>query len=179
VIEDLFQRLHRASFPVRSLSRHDQVTLAGGAAIRVLLPDQRTPYPNDNANSIVLSIELGGKKILLPGDLEGEGLDSLLGMPGDDWDVVLLPHHGSKNSRPRDFTRWSSPEYAVISAARNTLNGEVVQEVASHKCRVFSTADFGSLRLSFDGSRIKWDCWSYNRWITFPEKTHHSSSVRY
>ena len=70
----------------------------------------------DNANSLVLLIEHLGNHILLTGDLEGAGLDRMLETEIPACDVLLAPHHGSRNSRPAEVVRWCRPTWSVISS---------------------------------------------------------------
>lgn len=92
-----------------------QLTVGDDVAVRVLLPPAEGVEGSDNANSVVLSVERAGRRFLITGDLEGDGLQRLLEFPPVDYDIVLAPHHGSPSSSPPAFAKWSTPEYVVVS----------------------------------------------------------------
>lgn len=96
----------------QSISGFDPVRL------HVLHPSGRSPPASDNAASLVVKVEYAGRRLLLTGDLEAEGMLALLSQAATDVDVTLAPHHGGANSRPQDFARWCDPEWVVICGAR-------------------------------------------------------------
>ena len=57
--------------------------------IDVLHPPQSGVRGNDNANSIVLELAYQGKRVLLTGDLEGDGLARVIELPPRDVDALL------------------------------------------------------------------------------------------
>ena len=67
--------------PIRLVRDGDRLRLDDGVEIRVLHPPFGRPHSDDNANSIVLSIEFAGRRILLTGDLDGHGQTTLLSTP--------------------------------------------------------------------------------------------------
>ena len=71
----------------------------------------------DNANSVTLLVEYRGQRILLTGDLESPGLGRLLAEPPIHCDVLLVPHHGSRQSNPQGLAAWSTPAWAVVSGS--------------------------------------------------------------
>jgi competence protein ComEC len=68
-----------------------------------------------NANSIVLMVEYCGHRIILPGDLESPGLDRLLAGQPVHCDVLLAPHHGSRQSNSPGLAAWTRPAWVVLS----------------------------------------------------------------
>ena len=74
-----------------------------------------------NDRSLVVAFDVGGRRVLIPGDLEASGEAALLQAllrGGDDLgaDVLALPHHGSRTSSSRAFLRAVRPRVAVASA---------------------------------------------------------------
>ena len=61
------------------------------------------------AYSIVLSVEYGGRRVLLPADLASPGLDEVLAERPLHCDMLLVPHHGSRTSLPEQLSAWSTP----------------------------------------------------------------------
>jgi competence protein ComEC len=115
--------------------------------MRILHPGRDAAINNDNANSIVLAIEYAGRRMLLTGDLESQGLKDLLANEAVDCDIVLAPHHGSPRSQPAGFADWSTPEYVVISGARNVEDIPAIERVKNsfrlRGAEVFQTAEDG------------------------------------
>ncbi|MFO0906188.1 MAG: ComEC/Rec2 family competence protein [Pirellulales bacterium] len=72
---------------------------------------------SDNSRSLVLSLSAAGRRVLLPGDLEGDGLRSLVQQDPQPHDVLMAPHHGSARSQPEALVRWASPHVVVVSGA--------------------------------------------------------------
>jgi competence protein ComEC len=129
-------------------SRRD-VPLGDGASFKVLHADGAT-YEDVNQNSIVLSVKLGEKKLLLMGDAEsGERADPtapvgyvekfLLQVYASELksDIMQIGHHGSKTSSRLEFLRAVSPTHALISSGPTTYAGirlpdvEVVDAIGS------------------------------------------------
>ena len=155
VLPRLFEIIGKESVPIRELAWGDFVSLAGGSRIEVLSPPDVGTGSNDNSDSIVMLLDLGPWRVLLPGDLELNGLRILLGREPIDCDIAMLPHHGSKNSRPQEFVEWCRPEAVVVSAGRSKLDDEVVRAIQS-QTSVLATAELGSIRfeLSDEGQRV-------------------------
>ena len=105
----LIRKFESMGIPVCTVERGDQWNAGPNATISVLAPTAEGFEGNDNANSIVLLIDSGGRRILLPGDLEKVGLEFLLSGPAIDCDVVMAAHHGSPHSHPPEFMAWATP----------------------------------------------------------------------
>jgi competence protein ComEC len=140
--------------PLVTAAEGERLATGGDVALRVLLPPAEGFAGSDNANSVVLSVEYRGRRILLTGDLEGAGLRHLLDQPPHSCDVLLAPHHGSLGSSPADLADWASPDYVVVSGGfranmdlLNLVYGEV-NATALHTARV------GAIRVSIDGDAI-------------------------
>lgn len=73
---------------------------------------------NDNDLSCVLAVSGLQHRILLTGDIERLAESSLVHRYGEELssDILVVPHHGSKNSSSRAFLERVSPRYAVISS---------------------------------------------------------------
>ncbi len=74
-------------------------------------------FANANNPSLVIRIDVGGQKVLVTGDLELEGIASLLNAHGSvlNSDVLLVGHHGSHNGTTMGLVKTVSPCMAVIS----------------------------------------------------------------
>jgi competence protein ComEC len=90
--------LHRRRIPVRIAKAGDRLT-AGEVTLEVLHPPARGPEGNENARSLVLQVRHAGHTLLLTGDLEGPGLQRVLGLPRRRVDVITsLSFHDSSNT---------------------------------------------------------------------------------
>jgi competence protein ComEC len=120
-----------------------------------------------NDASLVLRLELAGRAVLFPGDLEADGEGELVGRRdvGDDVraDVLKVPHHGSRTSSSDELVRAVAPSLAVMSLGwRNRFRfpaPEVLARYAARGARVLRTDLDGAVTVTIapDG-RITWTC---------------------
>jgi competence protein ComEC len=90
----------------------------GGARFTVLHPPAGWhPKAPDNARSLVLDVEHGGRHLLLTGDLDQLGTIELVGLPAPEAaiDLMLAPHHGGKGANPMTLYHWAKPLAVVVS----------------------------------------------------------------
>ena len=113
-IRYLSQSLEKAGVPVRVIASGDRLSGGTGCTLEILHPPPHGLPSTSNANSIVLSIEYAGRRILLPADLQSPGLDYVLAERPLRCDMLLVPHHGSKSSKPEALAAWSTPSWAVL-----------------------------------------------------------------
>ena len=164
-VDKLIELLDGKSIPIRMVAWDDRVKLADGTLMTVLLPPEYGTGDNDNSNSVVLDVQSCGYRMLLPGDLEKHGMQLLLRQPKFDCDVVMMPHHGSKNSRPKDFLEWATPETAVICASHSKVNPEVIAQIEEVNCNALSTANRGTIQFEFNEDAIGISCWLDGQWM--------------
>ncbi|NOX56399.1 MAG: DNA internalization-related competence protein ComEC/Rec2, partial [Planctomycetes bacterium] len=93
----------------------DRIRLDRNVVGTVLHPAPDFVGEHDNANSLVVLIEFAGRRILLCGDIDGNGLDALLRQPPRTIDVLMAPHHGSKRSNRPELAGWARPRLLVVS----------------------------------------------------------------
>jgi len=121
---------------VEILSARDQLTL-GSVSMEVLAPVRNHEYSSDNDASLVLLLNHAESRVLLPGDIEQEGIELLtFNHPRRSHDVVMVPHHGSLHSEPRIFSHWSWPRFAVVSTGHEAISSvvsESYQQVAHQR----------------------------------------------
>lgn len=144
--------------PIKLIWQDDALQIDSSVAVRVLHPPAGQRSSQDNANSLVLSIEYAGRTVLLTGDLEKDGLQSLLRQPGRDVDILLSPHHGSLGANTRELAKWSRPEWVVASGGRPGLVGKL-QAIYGPSAQVLSTQERGAVTFEIgpDGT-IRWNC---------------------
>ncbi|HLQ46666.1 MAG TPA: hypothetical protein VK137_18120, partial [Planctomycetaceae bacterium] len=115
-------------------------------------------------NSVVLMIECSGRRILLTGDLERDGLRRLLETTPVRPDVLLSPHHGSLGANTTDLARWACPSWLVVSGDRRA-NLSTLRTRFGPDTTVLSTADDGAITFEID-SHGKLSCQTFRRgWL--------------
>ena len=93
----------------------------GGDGWRVRILPTRAP-PGEGGNqgendcALVVLVEIGGHRLLVPGDAEGEVLADLE-LPA--CDVIELPHHGSRGGIDGELLEHLAPRLAVVSVGPN------------------------------------------------------------
>jgi len=156
--------IRRAKVPIREISAGDRLEAGEGCAIEVLHPTRRRVFVSDNANSIVLAIEYGNRRILIPGDLESPGLEDVLAEEPWDCDVLLAPHHGSRRSDPPGLASWCKPEWVVISGSLSSNQPETTATYRAAGAQVLHTGIVGAVRVGVRGERLDVDPFLESRW---------------
>lgn len=156
----LERMLREQYIPIHEIWSGDRLRLGSEVVIDVLHPPRRGVLGSDNANSITLGVRYAGRRLLLPGDLESPGLESVLAELPYDCDVLLAPHHGSRRSDPPGFAAWCTPEWVVISGG-GTPGAEAVEETYRRAgAQVFHTDRDGAVEVSItSGGRIAVSSW--------------------
>jgi competence protein ComEC len=152
MVVDLSRTIEREQVPTGILFAGDRVLLDPDVSIRVLHPGHQ-PLGNDNANSLVLEIVYAGKRILLTGDLEKDGMAQLLARPSRKIDVLLSPHHGSLAANTGKLAQWSRPRYVVASGGWRIPVAEL-QKRFGKQTQIFSTHQHGAITVSISSDGI-------------------------
>jgi competence protein ComEC len=126
----------------------DSIRLDPDVTISVLHPETDASYGSDNAGSVALQIEYRGRRILLTGDLENEGLWSLLAKPKRKVDVLLSPHHGSLAANPLALAEWCEPSWIVASSGRRFPGNRLRDQYGHYGSRVLSTSEEGAIEFT-------------------------------
>jgi competence protein ComEC len=107
--------LERRGIPVR-IVHAGQTFTAGNVEIEVLHPPEQVPESpdeNENSRSLVLLVRHEGHSILLTGDLAGPGLTRFLKADFEPVDILMAPHHGSKQSNTPALDRQLRPQVVI------------------------------------------------------------------
>ncbi len=121
---EVARALKRHQVEVRCYSKGDRVLPGKGPGVRVLHPPAGQRFSNDNAASLVVELTWGASRLLLPGDLEADGLEMLVGKLPRPATVLMAPHHGSLHSDPLTICDWCRPRLVVISSGHQVASGE-------------------------------------------------------
>ena len=114
-----------------------------------------------NNNSLVLKISYGGVSFLFPGDLEHQGEKVLVSNAGPDLksDILLSPHHGSKNSSSNEFLRTVQPRVCVISSGEgnffNFPHRQTLKRLRDIECKVIRIDQRGAVQCKVGGNKFK------------------------
>lgn len=137
----------------------DQVTL------KALHPEAQWQGESDNSASLCLLISYAGKRILLPGDLEGSGQQELIRSHPVQCDVLMAPHHGSLSQDCRPVIEWCKPAYIVISGSMRAVRPAVIEQFSGPDRNLSITHRDGAIqfRVSDAGELSKW-LWREGTW---------------
>ena len=128
-----------------------------GVRFEVLYPD-RESYEDaslrDNDRSCVVKITTPGGAVLLPGDIEQRGENTLLRRRRDRLraNVLVAPHQGSRTSSSPDFVECVGPEVVVFPVGYRNRFGHphetVVERYRELGSRIYRTDRDGALTLT-------------------------------
>ena len=115
-----------------------------------------------NASSACYLLEQGAFRILLTGDVEGQGERELtayledLSLPGVD--VLKVAHHGSRYSTSQVFLQGAAPRLALVSAGRDNSyghpHGETLARLAEAGSRVVQTPESGAVTIRLSRKQL-------------------------
>ena len=106
-----------------------------------------------NQSSCVLLVEVGGRRLLLPGDVDALIESRLLREYPElkHVDVLLVPHHGSSGSSSPAFVEALHPRLALVSDGYRNRFGhpraDVIQRYVDAGSQLHDTAGGGALSL--------------------------------
>ena len=139
---------------------HDGMEMcAKNWSLECLAPEKGMDGTDKNASSLVLLLEYGSFRVLLTGDIEGEGEQRLIGS-GDLKPVSVLKaaHHGSKNSTPREFLDLTQPAVSVISCGKDNSYGhpspELLKRLEETDTAIYTTMEQGAVMVVTDGEQF-------------------------
>ncbi len=155
-IRFLHDAIERAKVPIRVIACGDRLSGGPECLLQILHPPPHGLPASSNANSIVLTVEYGGRRVFLPADLQSPGLDDVLAERPLHCDLLLVPHHGSRTSMPEQLSAWSTPDWSVFSADHR-YDTSAVEAIYAKRGRVLHTADTGAVMARVDekGMRVE------------------------
>jgi competence protein ComEC len=132
----------------------------GSVGATVLSPRHLSGDPN--ADSVVLLLDVYGRRILLTGDVTGES-ESALGAVlahGPRLFLLKVAHHGSNWSTSSTFLDAARPRFAVIEVGPNPYgypSAETVGRLRAEDARVYSTRKNGDIWVTIAPSgKVTW-----------------------
>jgi competence protein ComEC len=123
----------------------------GSAWGRLLHPPARFVASLDNARSLVLQVDHAGRSLVLPGDVEWPGTDTLLRCPRPPpGGILMAPHHGSLQQSPRPILDWARPATVIVSGSERADRPAVYRALRQSGAEVYVTAACGAITLRID-----------------------------
>lgn len=155
--------------PVRTARSGDAFAIDPLCRVRVLHPTMADGRDggDDNATSLVLSVESAGRRLLLTGDLDGAALESFIATTPGACDVLLAPHHGAATSLPADIAHATAPSIVLVSG-RGGRAWPVVRDayaVASGaEAAVLKTGGEGAVAVTLTAGAVTAERFAAGRW---------------
>ena len=152
----LIDEVRGKGIPVKSIFEGDRIDLGGGMTLTAIHPREASrPGSTDNARSVVLEVAGAGRRLLLTGDLERDGLADLIAHPPRPLDAMLAPHHGGRTSNPAWLYAWAKPALVVVSQrAPSPGSRDPLTPLAEGQFPLLRTWQSGAIRLRFDPSGL-------------------------
>lgn len=158
--------LNQQLVPVSLLKKGSVIEGSDGVTITVYNPDGRIIAKEDeqqNNASLVMTISYRNINLLLCGDIEAEVEKQLAAemqalSAARDFQIIKIPHHGSKTSSTQEFIQAIDPETAVISVgANNSFNhpsDEVMDRLDEETITALRTDQMGAVEIISNGEYI-------------------------
>lgn len=138
--------------PIRLLRERRSRTL-GNIIITPLLARYTFKRAPENNSSVVLRLRIGGRRVLLTGDIERDAERELADDEDIRADVLKIAHHGSRTSSTPALLDAVRPRIALISCGRRNLFGHphpsVVEALRERKIRIAETDRNGAVEVVF------------------------------
>lgn len=129
----------------------------GDSRWRWLHPARVATYDTSNEASMVIRVDVGAHRLLLCGDLQGQGMEDLMAECDVNTlhaSIMELPHHGGWSGLSASFVRRVDPQIVLQSTAGGRLMGDRWSEELAGRQR-YVTAERGAtiVDLAADGSQ--------------------------
>ncbi len=119
-----------------------------------------TEFADRNEESLVFRLTYGRFSMLLTGDMETSGEETLL-TSGVLTPVTILKagHHGSATSSSEEFIEKLSPSVTILSYGRKNRYGHPAEKVRErlleHGSKIYETGLSGAVMVRTDGKKLK------------------------
>lgn len=127
---------------------------------RVMHPGHKVQNAKDNDQSLVLDVELAGRRLLLTGDVEGD-ISRRLASEAGPCDVLVAPHHGGATS---DVGYWMTQTFASWTLVSSDRPGLFVDQPkvnipGSSPRHLWNTAERGAITIRWDSGTTQVSSW--------------------
>lgn len=147
----------RAGARWRPARAGDSVAL-DGVVLRVLHPDSAWMAEGlpVNENAVVLRVEYGAFRAILPGDA-GLTMEAARSAAAGPVTLLKVAHHGSRSATGSAWLQALAPRLCVVSVGVNRFGQPapvVLEALAAAGCRVYRTDVDGAIAVGSDGRRV-------------------------
>lgn len=155
--EGLLTSISNKNLSINTAKTGTTIYSDNGINIEILSPISSF-YEETNDYSAVVKLEYGESSFLFMGDAEKPVETELIEKYGYDLDVDVLKagHHGSRYSSSTEFLDYVTPEYTVISCAKENSYGhphsETIKRLNNVNTQIFRTYELGNITVSCDGN---------------------------
>lgn len=153
----LMESAKKQNVEILSIKKGDSI-VEGQLKIECLHPYKEFISESANAYSTVLSVEYGESSFLLTGDLEKEGENCVLEEGLQNYEVLKVAHHGSKNSTTEEFLNAVSPAFAILSYGHENRYGhphkELLSRLEEKNVQFYCTEKHGAITITTDGENM-------------------------
>ena len=125
----------------------------GKVQLECLAPDRKDLECNEGSQAFRMT--KGRLKVLFTGDIEGEGEREFfqeIKTRGEEYDVLKVAHHGSKNSTKEEFLEIINPKVSVISCGKDNSYGhphkELLERLKNYTEKMLFTMEEGEIGLT-------------------------------
>lgn len=136
--------LTRYRIPCKTIGAGERLLIDPQVECDILHPTRTFQPERDNAASIVLRLNYRGQRLMLTGDLERNGLKTLLASPRQPCEVLVVPHHGGRTSNPPAFAAWTGCAYAISSQGKQD-SLQHVKGTYGEQATIFVTSQDGAI----------------------------------
>lgn len=140
----------------------DRIMAAGPGTRLTFLRGAAVPWPELSVNdrSLVIRLDHGIKSFLLPGDISTT-MERIMVRDGINLqsDLLLAPHHGSRDSSSSEFMAEVDPELIVVSAGNSSRklypDAKHLSKWRHDGRKVLTTLESGTITCLSDGKNIR------------------------
>ena len=156
-VNNIFSSSSHDAIPnVEELSVGHHIEFDDNLSMEIMWPYENLILDNINNSSLVISLNFNKRNILLPGDIEEEAEYAIYN-DLNEYDIVVVPHHGSKTSSSLQFIDSVKPQIAVLSYGRNYYgipHEEVILRYENAGSNIFSTFEYGEINIILKDSNL-------------------------
>lgn len=150
--------IKKHEIPINYIKRGDAI-ISNNLELKCLHPYYEFNYDKPNEYSTVLHLKYKDFDMLLTGDLEGRGEESVSNLSLPDIDVLKVAHHGSKYSTDNDFLSKVKAEYGIISCGLDNSYGhphnELIKRLNDNNIKTYQTNKHGAVEIRTNGKQMK------------------------